>query len=128
MRKPAAINDMPCPSCGVVDPYVPDSLWPYCSDVCKLLGRYELAWRTYPYRIVVLSHPHLVVQAGPRFDLREAALKGARKRALAAERKRRQRQRFNTSPESRQVTQTEQYKPPIGAPFELPGVENSPTE
>jgi len=61
------------------------------SAVDVLLARHGLRWELYPYRIVVDSHPHIIVQGGPHFDLRESALKDERERALARQRKRRQR-------------------------------------
>jgi hypothetical protein len=89
MSDPKNMSQTCCTSCGSHE--LEDVLRPYCSVVCRTLGRFGLGWRADPYRIVVGSHPHLVVQAGPSFDLRESALKGARQRALATERKRRQR-------------------------------------
>ena len=85
------MNLVRCPSCGLLDDWKKNPLKPFCSEVCRLLWRYGLAWRIQPYRIVVDTRPHLIVQAGPDFDLRESELKGARERTLATERKRRQR-------------------------------------
>ena len=79
------------------------------SVIDRVLNRYGLRWAASPYRIVVNSHPHLIVQAAPHFDLRETVLKGARDRVLAAERKRRQR----TIRNPKNVTRKEQYKAPI---------------
>jgi len=98
-----------CPSCGLLDDWPENPLKPYCSEVCRLLWSHGLAWRVQPYCIVVDTHPHLIVQAGPRFDLRESVLEGARERVLAAERKRRQRERFRGLEMSRQVMPTAQY-------------------
>lgn len=94
------------------------------SIVDDVLNRYGLRWELHPYRIVIDSHPHLIVQAGPSFDLRESALKGARERTLAAERKRRQRavERLTN------VTPSSQYKPSIGGHLAGLGVENSGKE
>jgi hypothetical protein len=94
------------------------------SVVDHVLCRHGLRWELYPYRIVVDTHPHLIVQDGPRFDLRESALKGARERALAAERKRRQRAVQN----HRDVTSKEQYKAPIGVPLAGLEAKNASTE
>jgi hypothetical protein len=118
MTKPKAVTEPCCPSC--LSPEVEDTLIPYCSYVCRLLGRYGLGWRTNPYHIVVATHPHLIVQPGPDFDLRESALKGARERTLATERKHRQRDRDS----AQDVTPTEQDNASIGVPFAIPGVEN----
>jgi endogenous inhibitor of DNA gyrase (YacG/DUF329 family) len=87
--------DLGCPVCGGHE--MDDLLRPYCSVVCRALGRFGLSWRTNPYRIVVSSHPYLIVQAGPNFDLRDSELKRERKRSLATERKRRQRGGLNAS-------------------------------
>ena len=102
-----------CPSCGLLDDWIENPLQPFCSEVCRLVWRHGLAWRVQPCRIVVGSHPHLVIQEGPHFDLRAQALKGARERAMAAERKRRQRGLGS----SQDVTPTPQYKPSIGDSF-----------
>ena len=121
MPKPKAMNETRCPACG--HPDLDDLLLPYCSLVCRRLGRLGLDWRPWPYRIVVASHPYLIVQAGPGFDLRESVLRGARDRALATERKRGQRARLRTSPMSRAVTPTEQHSAVIQGPDDLLGVE-----
>ena len=118
MPKPKAMNETCCPACG--SPDLEDLLLPYCSMVCRRLGRLGLGWRTQPYRVVVASHPHLIVQTGPRFDLRESVLKGARDRALATERKRKQRRVERLQ----DVTPTAEHTASIGAPFVIPGVEN----
>jgi hypothetical protein len=81
------------------------------SVVDEILSRHGLCWELHPYRIVVDNRPGLLVQAGPIFDLRESVLKGARLRALAAERKRRQRTR--TPKMSRSDGPTEEYNPSI---------------
>ncbi len=118
MPKPKIMNETRCPACGSPDP--DGQLRPYCSVVCRALGRSGLGWRTSPYRIVVSSHPHLIVQAGPNFDLRESALKGKRERALATERKRRQRAAVSRS----DVTPNEQSNAFIGRLFSISAVEN----
>jgi hypothetical protein len=94
----------------------------------EVLSRYGLRWELYPYRIVVKGYAHLIVQAGPSFDLRESALKGARERTLAAERKRRQRERFRGLEMSRQVVPTAQYNTPTEGHLAISGPENLPTE
>ena len=38
------------------------------SVIDAVLSRYGLSWGLYPYRIVVMSHPHLIVQPGPSND------------------------------------------------------------
>jgi endogenous inhibitor of DNA gyrase (YacG/DUF329 family) len=114
------MNPVRCPSCGLLDDWPENPLKPYCSVVCQLLWRYGLAWRIQPYRIVVDTQPQLIVQAGPRFDLRNSVLKGARERALATERKRRQRAVHRL----RDVTPTTQYNAPIAADSGDLGVEN----
>ena len=111
MQKPKAMNETRCPACD--SPDLDDLLLPYCSLVCRRLGRLGLGWRPWPYRIVVASHPYLIVQTGPGFDLRESVLRGARDRALATERKRGQRARLRTSPMSRDVTPTAQHSAAI---------------
>jgi hypothetical protein len=93
---------------------------PYCNAVCRVLGRFGLGWGTNPYRIVMRSHPHLVVQAGPNFDLRESALKGQRERGLATERKRRQRRVERL----RDVTLTAQDSASIGGTAGVSVMEN----
>jgi len=118
------MNLVRCPSCGLLDDWPENPLKPYCSAVCRLLCSHELAWRIQPYRIVVDTHPHLIVQAGPRFDLRKSALEGARERVLAAERKRRQRERFRGLEMSRQFTPTAQYNPPVEGHLAISGAEN----
>ena len=118
MLKPETVNE-PCPSCLSLE-VEEDALRPYCSYVCRLLGRFGLGWRTIPYCIVVASHPHLILQAGPGFDLRESELKGARDRALATERKRRQRDRDGV----RDVTPTAQYSAVIQVPEAILGTQN----
>ncbi len=90
------------------------------SAVDRLLWRYGLRWELYPYRIVVDTHPHLVVQPGPSFDLRDSALRGARERVLATQRKRKQRS-IASLPD---VTPTNQYRASIGGLFSIPAVEN----
>jgi endogenous inhibitor of DNA gyrase (YacG/DUF329 family) len=114
------MNPVRCPCCHLLEVWPDNSLKPYCSEVCRSLWRHVLAWRVQPYRIVVASHPHLIVQDGPSFDLRDQALKGARDRELAAERKRRQRRRANIS----DVTLTTQHSSSIRVPFVISGVEN----
>jgi hypothetical protein len=104
------MNPVRCPSCGLLDDWKENPLKPYCSEVCRLLWRHGLVWKIQPYRIVVNDHPHLVVQGGPRFDLRESVLKGARERALATARKRRQRARGGAL----NVTPTAQRNASIG--------------
>jgi hypothetical protein len=94
------------------------------SVVNEVLSRYGLRWEVHPYRVVVDSHPHLIVQSGPNFDLRESALTGARECTLAADRKRRQRGRFRDLEMSRQTCQTEQYNPPIQGHLEISEAEN----
>jgi hypothetical protein len=89
------------------------------SAVDALLARHGLRWELYPYRIVVASHPGLIVQAGPGFDLSEQALKGARERALTTERKRRQRDRDR----DRNVTPTAQYNASVGVLRAISGVD-----
>jgi len=84
------------------------------SVIDTVLSRYGLSWGLHPYRIFVASHPHLTIQTGPTFDLREYALAGARERALTTERKRRQRQRFGSLEMSRQPGLMEQYNAPVG--------------
>jgi endogenous inhibitor of DNA gyrase (YacG/DUF329 family) len=118
------MNPVPCPSCGLIEDWPENPLKPYCSEVCRLLWSHGLAWRIQPYRIVVDTHPHLIVQAGPRFDLRESVLEGTRERVLAAERKRRQRERFRSPEMSRQVTPTTQYNPPIEGDLAILGPNN----
>ncbi len=118
MAKPEAVTE-PCPSCLSLE-VEEDALRPYCSYVCRLLGRFGLGWRTNPYFIVVASHPHLVVQGGPNFDLRESELKGARGRTLSTERKRRQRVRDSVQ----DVTPTAKHNASIGVHIGVPGVEN----
>lgn len=120
MPKPKIINETRCPACGLFDDWMDNPLWPYCSEVCRLLFGHGLAWRVQPYRIAVNSYRHLIVQAGPRFDLRESALKGARGRALAAERKRRQRAVGSLL----NVTLNEQSNASIGRSFSISAVEN----
>ena len=90
------------------------------SVVDDLLRRHGLSWRLQPCRIVLDNYPQLVVQSGPSFDLRDKALKGARERALAATRKRRQRARA-IAPD---VTPTAQYNEPIGVCAARLGAEN----
>jgi endogenous inhibitor of DNA gyrase (YacG/DUF329 family) len=118
------MNLVRCPSCELLDDWTENPLKPYCSAVCKLLWRYGLAWRIQPYRIVVNSHPHLIVQAGPHFDVREPALKGARERILATERKRRQRAARSV----RNVTRTAHYNPSIEVHRPDLGAKNLTTE
>jgi len=118
------MNPARCPSCDFLEDWPENPLKPYCSEVCLLLWRHGLAWRVQPCRIVVASHPHLVVQKGLSFDLREQTLKGARQRELSAERKRRQRVRDNTQ----EVTPTAQYNPPVEVHLAISGPENHPTE
>jgi hypothetical protein len=122
MPKSKSLNEIPCPTCGSHD--LDDLLRPYCSVVCRALGCFGLGWKTNPYRIVVGSHPHLVVQAGPSFDLRELVLKGARERALATERKRRQRA-GGSLPD---VTPNKQSNASISRSFSIPRVENRQEE
>jgi hypothetical protein len=90
------------------------------SVIDQILSRYGLRWELNPYRIVVDSHPHLIIQIGPSFDLRDVALRGARERVLATERKRRQRSRGNTQ----DVTPTAQYKQSIGVRIGISGAQN----
>ena len=118
MPKPKVKSKARCPACGKPDP--DDLLLPYCSLVCRRLGRLGLGWRTGPYRIVVASHPYLIVQTGPGFDLRESVLKGVRDRALATERKRRQRR----AERLRDVTPMAQSNASIGGITGVLGVEN----
>ena len=113
-----------CPSCGLLDDWIKNPLKPFCSEVCRLLWRYGLAWRIQPYRIVVDTRPHLIVQAGPDFDLSESELKGARERTLSTERKRRQR----ANERQPNVTPTAQYNPPIEGHLAISGPENHPTD
>jgi hypothetical protein len=94
------------------------------SIVDHVLSRHGLRWELNPYRIVVGSNPHLIVQAGPSFDLRESALKVARERTLAAERKRRQRARLGASPMSREVAPTEQSKASIRGHLAISDMQN----
>src|SRR5262249_34009259 len=108
-----------CPCCGLWDDWVENPLHPYCSEVCRLLNRYGLGWRINPCRIVVKSHPHLIVQEGPQFDLQESVLRGARERVLAAERKRRQRIKVQN------VTSTEQYNAPIQKSIAVSAIKNA---
>lgn len=61
------------------------------SIVDGVLARHGLKWELNPCRVVIVSHPDIVVQSGPGFDLREIVLRGARERALATEYKRKQR-------------------------------------
>ena len=122
MPKPKFMNETRCPVCG--HPDLDDLLLPYCSMVCRRLGRLGLGWRTWPYRIVVASHPYLIVQTGPGFDLRESVLRGARDRAFATERKRRQRRIERL----RDVTPTAQDNASIGVPPTALAAENLPTE
>jgi hypothetical protein len=96
------------------------------SAVDVVLARHGLRWELYPYRIVVDGHPHIIVQAGPQFDLRESALKGTRERALTAERKRRQRKRLSTPKMSRSDGQTELYNPSIERHSMILPAKNSP--
>lgn len=91
------------------------------SIIDEVLSRYGLRWELNPYRIIIESHPHLIVQTGPSFDLRESALKGARERTLTAERKRRQRQRFRDFQMSRELTSTAQYNPSIEGHLTISG-------
>jgi hypothetical protein len=116
------MNPGPCPSCGLVDDWKENPIKPYCSEVCRLLWRHGLAWRIQPYRVVIGTHPHLIVQSGPRFDLRESALLGAKQRALEADRKHRQR----ATAKVRNVPSTEQYKPSIQGSFSILGVQDQP--
>lgn len=118
------MNPVLCPSCGLLDDWKKNPLKPFCRDVCRLLWRHGLAWRIQPYRIVVDTRPHLIVQAGPDFDLRESELKGARERTLATERKRRHRE--NES--HRDVTPSAQYNPPIEGYLAISGPENHSTD
>jgi len=83
------------------------------SAVDMILARHGLRWELYSYRIVVDGHPHIIIQAGPQFDLRESVLQGVRERALAAERKRRQRDRLRSPKMSRSDGPTEQYSSSI---------------
>jgi endogenous inhibitor of DNA gyrase (YacG/DUF329 family) len=115
------MNLVRCPSCGLLDDWKKNPLKPFCSEVCRLLWRYGLAWRIQPYRIVVDTRPHLIVQAGPDFDLSESELKGARERTLATERKRRQRE----NERHRDVTPTAQYNEAIQGSDALLGVEKA---
>ena len=71
------------------------------------------------------SHPYLIVQTGPGFDLRESVLRGARDKAFATERKRRQRVRLRTSPMSREVTPTVQHSAVIQGSEAVLGVEKT---
>jgi hypothetical protein len=116
-----------CPSCGLAHDWEKNPLRPYCSAVCKLLWQYGLDWRIQPYRIIVGTHPHLIIQTGPVFDLRDAALKGARERTLATERKRGQRARLRTSPMSRAVTPTAQHSAVIQGSDAVLGAEKVDT-
>ena len=109
-----------CPSCGLVDDWKENPIKPYCSEVCRLLWRHGLAWRIDPYRVVVSTHPHLIVQSGPRFDLRESALLGAKQRVLETDRKRRQR----VAARAQNVPPTERYNPSIRGHLTVLGAEN----
>ena len=115
------MNLVPCPCCGLLEDWPENPLKPYCSEVCRLLWRHGLAWRVQPCRIVVGSHPHLLVQNGPVFDLSDQALKGARERVLATERKRRQR---THSAGLRNVTPKAQLDASVGGDVSLWEVEN----
>ena len=53
------------------------------SVIDQVLFRYGLRWEMAPYRIVVNSHPHLIVQAGPHFDLRAWMLKGSQRSGVS---------------------------------------------
>jgi len=120
MPTPKDMNKTRCPACGLLDDWTDNPLRPYCSEVCRHLSGHGLAWRVQPYRIVVNSHPHLILQAGPRFDLSESVLKGARERALATERKRRQR----AAGSLQDVTLNGQSNASIGRSFSIPAVQN----
>ena len=124
MQNSTTTEEIRCPSCGSFDTSDWVQLRPYCSDVCRLLWRYGLAWQTNPYQIVVRSHPHLVVQTGPNFDLREPALRHARERVLATERQRKHRATARVEM-SRIVTPAEQFNTLIQGPSLISGVENA---
>ncbi len=109
MENPNVILEARCPSCGGFESIMENPFLPYCSAVCRLLGRRKLSWKIKPCRIVVDGRPNLIVQSEPHFDLRESALRGARERALETNRKRRQR----AAAKLRNVPPTAQYKPSI---------------
>src|SRR5450755_2889948 len=56
------------------------SLRPFCSVVCRLLGRAGLGWRTSPYRVIDLE-TGIVLSAGPQFNFTGAGIRDLQRRA-----------------------------------------------
>jgi hypothetical protein len=70
-----------CPACEkVVHPLWDSRLWPYCSIVCRQLGRAGLAWRLNPCRIID-PVSGAVLSAGHRFDLSAKAIASLQRQA-----------------------------------------------
>jgi endogenous inhibitor of DNA gyrase (YacG/DUF329 family) len=59
---------------------IPETLRPYCSSVCRVLGQAGLAWRTNPYRIVDIASGALA-SAGPCFDSTPSGIADLQRRA-----------------------------------------------
>src|SRR5665213_3837453 len=75
-------KDLISPRCASCDGKgIPESLRPFCSVVCRLLGRAGLGWRTSPYRVVDLE-TGTVLSAGAQFNFTGAGIGDLQRRAV----------------------------------------------